>query len=161
MKINKNSDIGYIFKGNNFLPIRPLEVNQDLIKDPNYQVKHGTKLFIHGEILKYYLATNTIKVSDNLQKYERSYLYAALNDLGFSIILRANHKMIVFLGNHVSKGIYQNMTNVINTLDEPITGIGNLSIGDNGINSEQFPNIKTGIKILNTRYKQEKEQKTR
>lgn len=161
MKINKERDIGYIFKGGNAIPIKPMSVDCSLIRDHRYKEKEGTKLYIHDEIIKYYLATNVIKVNDDLYQYYQTYLYEALNNRGFTIVIRANHQLVIFLANRISREDYYSIRKTITELNEPVQGIGYLSIVNDNINCEQFTDLESGIKTVNKRYKNERENKRR
>lgn len=158
MKLDVNTDIGYIIKGGNYLPLRPMIVDKKLVKDPNYKVKNNEKLLIHEDIIKYYIATKTININSNLYEYNRIYLYEALTSLGFSVIIRACHQLIVFLPDHLSKDDYNNINIIVNSLNEPINELGHLYINsDNNIECEKFDNLISATKTLNKRYKEEKE----
>lgn len=59
-EVNKGLDLGYIISSSGtILPIRSLEINKTIARN-GIKYKKGDKLYIHNEIIKYYIAMEYI-----------------------------------------------------------------------------------------------------
>ena len=161
-RFNRASNLGYLIsKNGTILPIRPLEITSKTNKKGR-SYKKGEKLYIHGDILKYYIVEDYIKRADHLLNADKFLdLYCGITDLNLTLIIRAMHELNFFLPDHVSKQEYDAMMKVLVELKEPVKGVGRPFIVDGHYEIETFPDLKTAIKTINTRYKEKKSGKVK
>lgn len=158
-KIDKEMDLGYpISSSGTVLPIRPLEIQENITRK-GLSYSKGKKLYIHNEILKYYIAKNYIKNAEHLLQYNSFDLFCGITDLNLTLIIRAMHELNIFLPDHITRKEYEAITDIQTELDESIKGIARPFILDGQYEVETFSDLKTAIKTINTRYKEKKEGK--
>lgn len=152
--INKEMDLGYIISSHGtIVPIKPLLVNHKLIKRSKYKPESNI-LFIHNEIVKYYIAVNSIKNAEDLLDREQFQLYCGLTKLNLVIMIRSLNKFYMFIPDHITKKQYDSINGIVDELKEDIKEIGDPYLVDGSYSVEFFNDLKIAVKTLNRRYKE-------
>lgn len=158
-RINKEIDLGYLISSSGtILPIRPLEIKKSINKK-GFSYSKGKKLYIHNEILKYYIIENYIKQADHLLQCNSFNLFCGITDLNLTLIIRTMHELNIFLPDHITRKEYEAIAKIQIELKEPIRGIARPFILDDRYEVETFSDLKTAVKTINTRYKEKQEGK--
>lgn len=158
-RISKENDIGYLVsKSGTILPIRPLQIRNDINKK-GVSYSKGKKLYIHNEILEYYIVEDYIKQADHLLNHNSFELFCGIADLGLTLIIRTMHELNFFLPDHITRKEYEAITKIQTELKEPIRGIARPFVLDDYYEVETFSDLKTAVKTINTRYKEKQEGK--
>ena len=159
--INQRLDIGYLFslKGT-ILPIRPIQVDQN-INRKGIKYKKGKILYIHDEIIRYYILKGYIKNAEHLLNASPFQLFCGLSDLKLTVMIRAMHQFQVFLPEYITKNLADTIQNIELQLNESIRAIARAHQIDDHYETETFPDFKTAIKTINAAYQQKKEEEKR
>ena len=159
--INQHSDIGYLVSLNGtVLPLRPIQVDKDIQKN-GVKYRKGEILYIHDQIIRYYILRGFIKDSEYLLQETPFRLFCGLSNVGITVMIRAMHQFQVFMTDRVTKREYQSISTIQTELQEPIKNIARPYFNGIDYKIETFPDLKTAIHVINTRYKEEKGGKTK
>lgn len=159
VSINRDTDIGYLVSMNGtILPIRPIQVDKTMNRKGN-KYKAGQMLYIHDQIIRYYIQRGVIKHADHLVQQSPFQLFCGLTDLGIMVMIRAMHEFNIFLTDHVTRKEYEAICHIQSELNEPMKNIARPYYNGDTYETEVFHDLKTAIQTVNTRYKQEKEEK--
>ena len=153
---NYNTDIGYLISFNgNILPIRPIQVDKDIQKN-GVKYHKGETLYIHDQIIRYYILKGFIKNSEHLLQESAFHLFCGLSNSGITVMIRTMHQFQVFCNRlyyktNVSIYFYNK-----NKLKEPLQNIVHSYFNGTDYEIETFPNLKSAVHVLNTRYREQK-----
>ena len=153
---NYNTDIGYLISFNgNILPIRPIQVDKDIQKN-GVKYHKGETLYIHDQIIRYYILKGFIKNSEHLLQESAFHLFCGLSNSGITVMIRTMHQFQVFLTDCITKQMYQSISTIKNQLKEPLQNIVHSYFNGTDYEIETFSNLKSAVHVLNTRYREQK-----
>lgn len=153
---NYNTDIGYLISFNgNILPIRPIQVDKDIQKN-GVKYHKGETLYIHDQIIRYYILKGFIKNSEHLLQEPAFRLFCGLSNSGITVMIRAMHQFQVFVTDRITKQEYQSISTIQTNLKEPLQNIARPHFNGTDYEIETFPNLKNAVHVLNTRYREQK-----
>ncbi len=154
--VNRDTDIGYLVALNGaILPIRPIQVDKDIQKN-GIKYRKGEILYIHDQIVRYYILKGFIKKSEHLLQEPSFRLFCGLSNSGITVIIRAMNQLQAFLTDCVTKQEYQSISAIQSQLKEPLQNIARPHFDGTDYEIETFPNLRNAIHVINTRYKEEK-----
>lgn len=150
--INREQDIGYLVSFNGtILPIRPIRVKEKIGRN-GVQYQAGELLYIHDQIIKYYILKGYIKNADHLLPLSRFELSCAVSDLGITVMIRAMHEFSLYLTDHITRKEYDAICQIQSKLNEPLKANARAHLEDDRYTVEEFPDFKTAVRVLKSRY---------